>query len=114
MRIVLCLLTVVWLCSCQPKEASPNDVPSVSDVTAKVADSITPTHPSITQETMNMLWEKCTHIDYIFTPCLIPSVRITMLNLGSCLGIFLPMQHRYSLIAKPLPQSCTMAMEKNY
>lgn len=66
MRIVLCLLTVGWLYSCQPKESSPNDIPPVSDATAEVAGTITPTHSSITQETMNMLWEKCTQIDYIF------------------------------------------------
>jgi len=69
MRNILYVAVVglVFGIACQPTpKQSTQDDTTTSNPSSSVQDTIIPTHPSISQEVMDMLWDKCTSIDYIF------------------------------------------------
>ena len=59
-------LSAACLLQCQPSGASEADQSEQETTTATTENTGQATYPSISSETMKMLWDSCDYIDYIF------------------------------------------------
>lgn len=71
--LVLCLAVAAWACQGGQADQAANANPSSTPAPAAEANSAnatppagTATYPSITKEMVEMLWEKCDYVDFVF------------------------------------------------